>query len=92
MMVVVAAAVVGGRRRRRKRGRTSGGTRVRRRGDWEGGGKVMVNTVREWSMVAKYLSYYRFQINCSFLPKSEIFYTPQVKNLPRHVVKNLPVD
>ena len=51
-MVVVAAAVGGVRRRRRKRGRTSGGTRVRRRGDWEGGEKVMVNTVREWSMVA----------------------------------------
>ena len=42
MMVVVAAAIVGGRRRR-KRGRRSGGTRVCRRGDWEGGGEVMVN-------------------------------------------------
>jgi hypothetical protein len=25
--------------------------------------------------------YYRFQINCTFLPKSEIFYMPDVKNL-----------
>jgi hypothetical protein len=25
--------------------------------------------------------YYRFQINCTFLPKSEIFYTADVKNL-----------
>ena len=59
MMVVVAAAVVGGRRRRRKRGRTSGGTRVHRRGDWEGGEKVMVNRYivlcknGRWSLLSK---------------------------------------
>ena len=29
----------------------------------------------------KLVPYYRFQINCSVLPKSEIFYTPNVKNL-----------
>jgi hypothetical protein len=30
---------------------------------------------------ARSLRYYIFQINCTFLPKSEIFYTPDVKNL-----------
>ncbi len=35
--------------------------------------------------------YYRFQINCTFLPKSEIFYMADVKNLCSNV-KNLPVD
>jgi hypothetical protein len=36
-------------------------------------------------------SYYRFQINCTFLPKLEIFYMPNViKSLLD--VKNLPVD
>jgi hypothetical protein len=34
--------------------------------------------------------YYRFQINCTFLPKSEIFYTADVKNLG--VRYDLPVD
>jgi hypothetical protein len=28
-----------------------------------------------------YHQYYRFQINCTFLPKSEIFYMPDVNNL-----------
>jgi len=32
-------------------------------------------------LLLPYLTYYRFQINCSFLPKSEIFYTPDVKYL-----------
>ena len=59
MMVVVAAAVVGGRRRRRKRGRTSGGTRVRRRGEWEGGEKVMVNTARMVVVNGRYRDKYK---------------------------------
>ena len=35
-------------------------------------------------------SKYRFQFNCTFLHKLEIFYTPYVKNL-RSDVRNLPV-
>ena len=31
--------------------------------------------------LGKRVWYYRFQINCTFLPKSEIFYTADVKNL-----------
>ena len=32
-------------------------------------------------LVLSLLNYYRFQINCTFLPKSEIFNTLYVKNL-----------
>ncbi len=41
-------------------------------------GSLSTLTNNEISLLA---GYYRFQFNCSFLPKSEIFYTPDVKNL-----------
>jgi len=38
--------------------------------------------IKFWDyFVKKIIYYYRFQINCTFLPKSEIFYMPDVKNL-----------
>jgi hypothetical protein len=40
-----------------------------------------LNTFTGVNFFCRWREYYRFQINCTFLPKSEIFYTADEKNL-----------